>query len=101
MEVVGDDETTDEAWENLFQRMVINLLNKKIPPHQLISVSFFEDSHKPRDIYEESPRKLNASILHRSGTEPVDLVPPVNYSLKVFKGENWHEQVNKAKCYMN
>ena len=103
VEIVGDDENSDEAWEALFQRMVTKLLNKKIPPHKLISVSFFEDSHKPKDIYEEEtpPRKLNASVLHRSDGE--DLVP-VNdhiYSLKVFKGNNWHEEVSKAKDYMN
>jgi len=98
--------TTDEAWEALFKRMVKKFLTKKIAPHKLISISFFEDSHKPKDIYEESQpltRKLNASCLHRAGPDPEDLVPANDhiYSLKVFKGTNWHEEVNNAKYYMN
>jgi len=45
VEVVEENEVTDEAWEALFTRMVDKFLSKKIPPHKLISVSFFEDSH--------------------------------------------------------
>ena len=82
--------------------MVDKFLSKKVPPHRLVSVSFFEESHTPNDIYEEKPkrqRKLNATILHRAGEEPEDLLPPREniYELKVIKGTNWHEEVSTAK----
>ena len=46
VEVVDDNnDVSDEAWDALFNRMVEKFLNKKIPPHKLVSVSFFEDTH--------------------------------------------------------
>ena len=91
----------DGNWQQLINE-VGDWLNKYIPPHQLISVSIFEDAH------ENVGKGINACITHCAGNEPTDLSSNPNpvggeiYSIETITSTGeWEDLFNSAKDKIN
>ena len=92
----------DGNWSALFLELR-DWLNAYVAPHQLVSVSIFEEAHPNRH------KGINAVIAHTAGKDPTPLLSKVKglparglYVLQVVTGSlNWHKQFNEAKEKMN
>ena len=56
----------DGNWEALSEQ-VRQWLNEYVPPHHLVSISFYEEQHPNVNM------QINAIITHRGGANPVPL----------------------------
>ena len=65
----------DGNWKELIEVDLKDWLNKFVPPHMLISISLYHDSHPeaPEDDGSVGPNPVNVCIAHTAGTTPQDL----------------------------
>ena len=95
----------DGNWKDLIEVDLKDWLNKFVPPHMLISISLYHDSHPdtPEDGDEASvgPNPCNVCIAHTAGTTPQDLTgneatdnKPI-YDLSLIQGSGeWVDMFN-------
>lgn len=76
------------SWDELIAASV-DYLNKFIPPHQLVSMDYFEDMHPNLPV--NGDKKIYCAIMHTAGSDPVDIsgkksdkMSPVVYKLNQF-----------------
>lgn len=93
----------DGNWNQLSEQ-VRQWLNEFVAPHQLVSVSFYEDAHPNLNNH------INALICHKAGANPVALARssastalPTSglYTVKSFRGDETSDAVNQAIVFMN
>ena len=93
----------DQDWDKLAQ-VVLEYLNERIAPHQLISVTFHEESHP------NTSRCVAAVITHTAGPSPMKLsespakeaVPMAGiYTLNAFRNDETSVVVNQALSCIN
>jgi len=90
--------------------MLFTYLNDKIPPHELKTISIYEDAH-PQP--EDAESTVNLTMIHNSGSEPQNLperygtaegVSP-DYRCKHFESSHledpWTESCKKAEKWIN
>lgn len=64
----------DGNWKELIEVDLRDWLNKFVPPHMLISISLYQDSHPDTDAETEAgPNACNVCITHAAGSNPQDL----------------------------
>ena len=91
----------DGEWASLVEE-VKQWLTQFVAPHQLLSVSLFEDAHP------NEGKGINAVITHTAGATPVDLSEneavkgKAVYDLEVITGTGeWEDMFTEAKTIIN
>lgn len=91
----------DGNWSELVGS-VKDWLNRYCPPHNLISVSLYEDAH------ENVGKGINACIAHTAGSKPRDLTEIEDlaqhgalYELQVITGEDSEDMFKAAQSHIN
>ena len=99
----------DGNWKDLIEVDLKDWLNKFVPPHMLISISLYHDSHP--EVDEETstgPNPVNVCIAHTAGTTPQDLTgneatkdSPI-YDLSLIQGTGeWDDMFREALTSIN